>query len=223
MFIILFCYLLSQTPNLGTWLPFPVYPSSSQLNPRTYHHGNLLINLPEANPSRWSYPAIIVYGGSDYATPEFMWQKTPEQLLQKAIIAYSPCRHLGGERAEQIQYQLEWFVRQRGLSLSSLSLCGFSSGGPDAMTSNPQRYKAIGLIDPVPVARHQVEYHSNMILSFRRLNWVNSEYYGKAVGYQPFEELIRQIRRAGGLVEEREVEHRNYVTYFFNTFGHKFL
>ena len=182
------------------------------------YHNKLLIHLPK-DAKQKNYPVLIAFGGSMWATPQYLWKNTPISYFQKAILVYSPCYGKGGGNLRAVETDISKFLQERGIENKQYSICGFSSGGPDAMIAeNPSKYRAIGLIDPSPVANGRVTYHPNMILSFRRNNWIYSDYYGEVVNFKPFNDLSERIRKAGGLVEEAEISHEAYFRYFLEKF-----
>jgi hypothetical protein len=86
------------------------------------------------------------------------------------------------------------------------------------IVENPKEFRALGFIDPSPAANGTVRFSSNMILSFRRNNWINSDFYGKVVNFRHFNALSANIRNAGGIVEEADIFHDKYFAYFLNKF-----
>lgn len=180
--------------------------------------GNIIVSVPKAARER-PYPVVLVFGGSDYASPQFMWEQTPDVYFQEAIMIYAPCYVRGGFGFRPIMERVRYFLKDQTLYIKHISVCGFSSGGSDALLANPYEFKAIGLIDPVPVTEGSpIRPHHNTILSFYRQNWKYSESYGEAVQYRHFEELAHKIKQAGGLVEEPKIEHKAYPKYFFERF-----
>jgi hypothetical protein len=186
-------------------------------------HGQLLIHLPDSSHEK-AMPLLICFGGSMWATPHFLWEETPDQYFEKAIIVYSPCYVKGGKGLRKVELEVLAFLVQKGIKVSKTSICGFSSGGPDAMiAAEPEYYQAIGLIDCSPKANGRVQYCSNMIFSFRRNNWIFSDYYGAVVNFRPFNELISKIQKAGGYTEETDIQHKDYFQYFLNKFEQQLI
>ena len=186
--------------------------------PKPINLGNLLISIPTDATDK-DYPMLIMFGGSMWATPKFMWDNTPRDFFQKAILVYSPCYTHGGGNLKKVETELISYLQRKGITYKGKSVCGYSGGGPDAMIAeNPKNYMALGFIDPTPVANGTVRYSSNMILSFRRNNWIYSDFYGKCVNFKDFNELSDRIRRAGGIVEEADVQHEAYFRYFLDKF-----
>lgn len=198
-------------------------PLSGSTQARLIKRGQLLIHLPDSAKIK-SMPLLICFGGSLWATPNYLLEETPKQYFDKAIIVYSPCYLKGGKGLKRLQIEMEILLEKEEIECSKVSICGFSSGGPDAMIADqPERYQAIGLIDCSPKANGRVQYSSNMIFSFRRNNWIYSDYYGAVVNFRPFEDLILKIRAAGGYTEETDVQHKQYFHYFLNKFEKKLI
>ncbi len=192
--------------------------------PQPIEYGNLLIHLPPDAKEK-SYPLLIAFGGSMWATPYYLWKHTPDTYFSKAILVYSPCFVKRGKGLRQVEADLCQFLKEQNIKEPAFySVCGFSSGGPDAMIAqNPSRFRCIGLIDPSPTANGRVEYSANMLLSFRRNNWIYSDYYGQVVNFTPFDELSAKIKAAGGKVEEAEVSHEKYFRYFLERFEEELI
>lgn len=185
--------------------------------------GNKLICIP-TDAKEIEYPMLIMFGGSMWATPRYMWENTPSDYFNKAILVYSPCYTHGGGKLKKLEAEVTAYLHQKGIKYKGKSVCGFSGGGPDAMIAeNPKNYFALGFIDPTPVASGSVHYNSNMILSFRRNNWIYSDYYGKCVNFKDFNALSDKIRNAGGIVEEAEVSHEAYFRYFLEKYKNRLM
>ncbi len=203
---------------LCCWICSALPLSGSAQTKKPIKRSSLLIHLPDSVKEE-AYPLLICFGGSMWADPQFLWEETPPQYFSKAIMVYSPCFIKGGKGLRRVELEIQAYLQQNNISISHTSVCGFSSGGPDAMIAEqPHRYKAIGLIDCCPRANGRVEYCSNMIFSYRRNSWVNSDYYGKVVNFKPFDELILKIKAAGGYTEESDIPHNEYFKYFLNKF-----
>ena len=186
--------------------------------PKPEYLGNLMISIPEDAEDK-NYPMLIVFGGATWATPKFLWENTPEEYFNKSILVYSPCFTYGGGNLKKVVQNVSTHLQKKGIKYSSKSACGFSGGGPDVMiVENPKEFRALGFIDPSPAANGTVRYSSNMILSFRRNNWINSDFYGKVVNFRHFNALSSNIRNAGGIVEEADIFHDKYFAYFLNKF-----
>jgi hypothetical protein len=195
-----------------------LWNQSTFASPKLIELGNLSISMPD-DADKKAYPMIILFGGSMWADKYFMINNTPESYFNSSIIVYSPCYDHGGGNLRIVEQKLNNFLIQKGIRYSSKSACGFSGGGPDAMIAeNPKSYKALGFIDPCPVANGTIKFSSNMILSFNRSNWVNSDYFGKIVNFKHFNELSANIKKAGGTVEEAKVKHQPYFRYFLEKF-----
>ncbi len=207
-YFFLFCVLFFPQTNDG---------------PKPERLGNKLISIPEDAKYK-EYPILIIFGGSMWATTKFMWDNTPEDYFRNAIMVYAPCYTHGGGKLKKVEAEVIALLNSKGIKHKGKSVCGFSGGGPDAMIAeNPQDYLALGFIDPTPVAQGKIIYSSNMILSFRRNNWIYSDYYGKVVNFRDFNALSDKIRKAGGIVEEAEVSHEDYFKYFLKKFRQELI
>ena len=184
---------------------------------------NILVSVPPLARQQ-ACPVILVFGGSHYATPQYMWEQTPGDYFDRAIMVYSACFVEGGLGLSMVLNRLNYFLKDQGLEAKHISVCGFSSGGSDALLADPGKFKCVGLIDPVPETKGgPLRPAPNTLLSFRRSNWATSDNYGQHTQYRHFEELARAVRQAGGIVEEPEIEHKIYPKYFFERFRKELL
>src|SRR3989339_467139 len=55
-------------------------------NNKTYNIGELIISIPETEMD--SYPVVYVFGGINYATPEWMFSQVPKELLYNTICVF---------------------------------------------------------------------------------------------------------------------------------------
>ena len=191
--------------------------------PKVYRQGSLLISVPGQASSGTTWPVVFFIGGIAWAEPSFLQEQTPMYLRNRAIFVYFPCLIKGGPSLAKAKPQALAYLNAKGLKPSKISLCGFSAGGPEAMSAEPENYACLALIDPVPQPQTYVRFAPNYILSFYRANWANHDLFGEAGRYQAFEELSRRINAAGGIVEETKIDHKTYLKYFLEKHGHRFL
>lgn len=55
-------------------------------NYKTYNIGELIISVPENEMEK--FPVIFIFGGINYATPEWMFQQVPKELLYHSICVF---------------------------------------------------------------------------------------------------------------------------------------
>lgn len=186
--------------------------------PQPIKFGNSLVNIPN-DQTKKEFPLVIFFGGAAWATPQNLWDNTPEEYFKKAVLVYSPCYTYGGGNLKKLEKEVIAFLAKKNIKISTKSACGFSGGGPDAMIAEePSKYKALAFIDPTPVANGVIKYSANMILSYSKNNWMFSDFYGKVVNFRDFEALSAKIKKAGGTAEETNIKHDVYFKYFLEKF-----
>lgn len=148
-------------------------------------------------------PAMIVWGGIDYATPNWMATQIPQTLKNSKKIVIAPYT----VPLETIQ------SKYKGIKIGSVS--GFSAGGQQAW-----RHAGIvpftGLIDPSTTAEHvsKATNWSNVVMLYNNNNW-GGKYAG--VGDKQVEAAVKMA----GSALKKEISHSAMPAEFFRLYSHK--
>lgn len=148
-------------------------------------------------------PAMIVWGGIDYATPNWMATQIPQTLKNSKKIVIAPYT----VPLETIQSK--W----KGIKIGSV--CGFSAGGQQAWR-HAGTVPFTGLIDPSTTADHvaKAQKWSNVIMLYNNKNW-GGKYAG--VG----DRQVEAAAKMEGSVVKKEIAHSAMPAEFFRLYGHK--
>jgi hypothetical protein len=166
--------------------------------------GGVILTLPKG--AQGSLHLLIVIGGLYYAKADWMRQQVPGDYFKSAALLFMNCKNNGGKGVATAMAAAQQVLNQKGLSIKSQSICGFSGGGPEA-GANPSAYKAVGLIDPTPVAVAS----GNTIMYYNHNNWTTLPKL-----YPLFIPLANKIKAAGGVAEYKAWPHKNFPAAFFS-------
>jgi hypothetical protein len=184
--------------------------------------GQMLIAIPEEKAAEM--PVLFIFGGMYYANPNFMLKNTPQELFEKAVLVFAPCRYEGGQGFDVYKKQLMKFLKKQGISIRELSVCGFSGGGPDALEAQGPDLKVVGLIDAEPILpKKKGNRYPNIINAFNKKNWFDNEAYGESSNYKYFDRFAAWTKKEGGLVEEAKVKHEFFPKYFLYKYRKRLL
>jgi hypothetical protein len=148
-------------------------------------------------------PAMIVWGGIDYATPNWMATQIPQTLKNSKKIVIAPYT----VPLETIQN------KYKGIKIGSVS--GFSAGGQQAWR-HAGTVPFTGLIDPSTTAEHvaKAKVWGNVVMLYNNNNW-GGKYAG--VGDRQVEAAVKMV----GSALKKEIAHSAMPAEFFRLYGHK--
>jgi len=185
-------------------------------------HGQMLIALPKKQSAEMQ--VLFIFGGIYYANPDFMLKNTPQELFEKAVLVFAPCRYEGGQGFDTYKKQLVTLLKKQGISIRALSVCGFSGGGADALEAQGPDLKVVGLIDAEPILpKKKGNRYPEIINAFNKKNWFDNETYGESSNYKYFEKFAHWTKKEGGLVEEAKVKHEWFPKYFLYKYRKRLL
>jgi hypothetical protein len=168
------------------------------------------LSLPQKKQKK--YPVILLFGGLDYATPDYMLEHCPQYLLSRCIVAAVPCAYQKGRGFKHYISQIESWMSKEQYSMSKLTVCGFSGGAADALQAKHPQLQFLGLIDPEPILPKTTAVP--LTLAYYRQNWAGNEVYGEKSNFAHFSRLDLWVRRHGGKAEEVKIPHEKFPTYF---------
>lgn len=148
------------------------------------------------------YSVCVVFGGINYATPEWMMKQVPTEILNKKTFVFAPYTSNIKEVEAEIQNK------------QIKSVLGFSAGGKKVWPLCGQ-YEFVGLIDPSTSDAYINAYPINdqrVVMMFNNKNWGgNLEYIGKA--------QVKAKRLMGGNAIKVDLGHSKIPRAFFERFG----
>ena len=144
----------------------------------------------------------VVFGGINYATPEWMMKQVPKELLDKKTFAFAPYT----SNIQSVEEQLQ------GKQIKSV--VGFSAGGHKVWPLCG-KYEFVGLIDPSTKESYVKNYFINdkrVVMMFNPKNWG-----GKLVDIGKMQVKAKQIM--GGNAIRVDMGHSQIPSAFFKRFG----
>lgn len=167
--------------------------------------GDLIVSKPKG---KFSYKVMIVWGGLDYANPDWMLSQVPQNVLDGYLLIFAP----HNKEMSSIQNTILPYFNKDSISVSSWSLVGFSAGAKQVQKNYSSEYKFAGLIDPSTNSKlANKSYGDNTVMSYDLGNW-NS--YKGVKGSLPT--LAQNISSGGGFSENINQSHKDFVRDFFN-------
>ena len=159
-----------------------------------------------------SKKVVFLWGGLNYATPEWMLSQVPDSLLNKytfVILKYDTPIHKAYET-----YRVEFKTEPEP---SKVMLIGFSAGAKIPQNNSSSLYHLIGLIDPstTPYLAN-LNYQKNTILTYNVNNW--SGVYKSFDYKEAYQDLEQNVLEGGGKAENIDLSHKDFVKYFFENY-----
>jgi dienelactone hydrolase len=148
---------------------------------------------------------LVIFGGIDYATPEWMNEQIPNHIKDnKTIIVKSYNSNI-----EEVIEELN------ELNYDNLEVVGFSAGGRNVFKLVKKiKIDLVGLIDPtVPRSWSLEGFPQTSILFFNNDNWA---YYPDIKERQL--ELKDSMVDKGMIVVEEELNHKDFPKVFFTEY-----
>ncbi len=197
-------YIKANLKNISSGIPKHKIAKHKQ--------GQIIITYPEVNSRK--LPLIMIFGGIDYATPEFMMKNTPQTYFENAILVFAPCKMVGGLGFKFYKKQVDHFLSKNKLKFKNFSVCGFSGGGPDALETYGEEINIIGLMDPSPELPVKKPTFKKIINEYNVENWHDNSPEYKQTMEKKFSDLADFTRDAGGEPIDNTLEHSLFPKYF---------
>jgi len=186
---------------------------NQELGNTTKKIGKLLISIPKSKKE--SYPLIYVFGGIDFATPEWMLQQVPIEILSKAIVVFAPYT----SSFESVKSEALKYLSDNNYNISSSSLIGYSAGGTNVQKSYSNNFKFVGLIDPSTNERYlSLPFNSKTKMVYNDSNWGGYPAIKSALP-----KLDSKIESSGGVAEKVKLRHSEIPKYFFDKFKNEIV
>lgn len=174
--------------------------------------GHIIITYPEHHSNK--LPLIMIFGGIDYATPDFMMKNTPQTYFENAILAFAPCKMAGGLGFKFYKKQLDLFLKKNDLKFKNFSVCGFSGGGPDALDTYGEEINIVGLMDASPELPVKKPVFKKIINEYNVENWHDNSPDYRQTMEKKFKELADWTRETGGNPIDNSLQHELFPKYF---------
>lgn len=186
---------------------------NQELGNTTKKIGKLLISIPKSKKE--SYPLIYVFGGIDFATPEWMLQQVTIEILSKAIVVFAPYT----SSFESVKSEALKYLSDNNYKISSSSLIGYSAGGTNVQKAYNNNFKFVGLIDPSTNTRYlSLPFDSKTKMVYNDGNWGGYPAIKSALP-----KLEAKIESSGGAAEKVKLRHSEIPKYFFDKFKNEIV
>ena len=152
-----------------------------------------------------------------------MSEQVPSSFFEDAVIIFVPCASMGGKGYDRYMNYLRPKLKKEGINIGKISVCGFSAGGPDAISASGNDVKLIGLIDPNPVIPTSKLAKAKIIAAFNKNNWHDNSAQLKQSISKQFGDYAKWAISKGGNVEENTVQHIIFPKYFFYKYRNRLL
>ena len=185
-----------------------------------FQSGAYLISLPP-NPAG-KFPLLVEFAGDTKKT--VMIAATPDSTFKNAIVVFGERNGTFGG----LQSTLNEILKENQASFSSVSICGYSSGGQAAFANYGHATKAVGLIDPNIQAKDFGKFDGKAILSINGSTadawpWpADPQRKGYTIG-QARLDAVDLVKKAGGFSETTSQGHGGYPAYFLKKFEGKLI
>ncbi len=180
--------------------------------PKIFENSGLIFSVPDKESK---VSLIYVFGGISYATPEWMINQVPEDLLSEKLFVFAPYT----SDYYTVKKQLVDFIANKSINLNDdVSLIGFSAGALNVQKAYSPKFKFIGLIDP-STRKEYLEnrlYNDNLNIIYNYENWND---YPNVKKILP--KLSEKIQEVGGYSLEVKLNQADIPKYFFNKFKKK--
>jgi len=200
--ILVTCALVYIAFKIKKTIPAPVTNATES---KKITIGNTIISFPISVEK--TYDIFYVFGGMDYATPNWMYKQIPEELFLNKIFVIAPYTKSFSETKKT----LEDFLKKNSFKANKISIAGFSAGALNVQDNYNKSYEFVGLIDPSNRVSHlNINFGKNVYMFYNPNNW----------GYYPriksdMVKIAQNIKNSGGYTELVSLSHPNIPKYFF--------
>lgn len=175
---------------------------------------NLIFSKPASD---FKYPLVYVFGGIDYANPDWMLKQVPSYLLSRAFIVFAPYT----SSFDSVKKATEKYLSDNDIEINpnKISITGFSAGGLNVQRAYDNNFKLVGLIDPSTRAEYlNIPFTDNTKIVYNDSNWTG---YPNIRATLP--QLDKVIAQKGGESQKVNLGHSSIPKYFFDNFKNKII
>lgn len=175
---------------------------------------NLIFSKPVSD---FKYPLIYVFGGIDYANPDWMLKQVPSYLLSRSFMVFAPYT----SSFDSVKKTTEKYLQDNKIEINNkkISITGFSAGGANVQRAYDNNFKLVGLIDPSTRTEYlNIPFTDNTKIVYNDSNWTG---YPSIRATLP--QLDKVIAQRGGESEKVNLGHSSIPKYFFNNYKNKMI
>jgi hypothetical protein len=167
--------------------------------------------------TKFKYPLIYVFGGIEYANPDWMLKQVPSYLLSRAFVVFAPYT----SSFDSVKKATEKYLSDNDIEINpkKISITGFSAGGLNVQKALSNDFKLVGLIDPSTRSEYlNLPFSNNAVMSYNDSNWTG---YPSIRATLP--KLDKVINDSSGIGEKVNLGHSAIPKYFFNKYKSKMI
>ncbi len=195
--------------------------SSGKLGNTIIKKGEYIFSIPPN--AKGSYPLMMLFSGLNQNASSLQGQVPDIYYLKSIVIFSGPA---GKYSAAQALWQAE--LNAKGISASTISICGYSLGGQAAFREYGNATKAVGLIDPTTYYGDLSKIDAKAIFSANGASaaW---DWSAKKPGDPKYlcmharQDGIKTALSKGGTGEDTKLAHNVYPQYFLSKFKSKLI
>jgi peptidoglycan hydrolase-like protein with peptidoglycan-binding domain len=177
--------------------------------------GDYVISIPP-NPAG-KFPLLVLFAGDTKKSVMIDAAIASPDYFKNAVLVF-------GERNGNFsgfQSNLNSLLKQYQTTISTTSVCGYSSGGQAAFSNYDQADKKVGLIDPNIKSRNFKKFNAKAILSINPRKdawpWADPDRENYTIGDARID-AVDLVKKAGGYSEITSTSHDAYPTKFLKDF-----
>jgi len=168
-----------------------------------------IITIPQSNVKNWN--VVYIFGGMAYATPKWMFNKTPKSILLNNVVIFAPYT----STFKSTQDKLKEIIEPKGIQVEKISMLGFSAGALNILSKFSNNIKFFGLIDPSNKVDYlNLNFGKNTYMVYNDSNWGAYPRIKKDMLV-----MASNINGKGGFTESVKLSHEKIPSYFMNKFA----
>jgi hypothetical protein len=181
----------------------------SATNYKATNDNGFIITIPESSEKKWNL--VYIFGGMAYATPKWMFDKTPKSILLNNVVIFAPYT----STFTSTQNKLKEIIEPKGIQVEKISMLGFSAGALNILSKFSNNIKFFGLIDPSNKVEYlNLNFGKNTYMVYNESNWGAYPRIKKDMLV-----MANNINGKGGFTESVKLSHEKIPNYFMNKFA----
>jgi len=176
-----------------------------------YKSGGYVLSIPP-DPAG-TFPLVVLFAGITHIPPMYDGAAATPNYFKKAILAFS---EQGGSFSGAMN-ELKPLLAQSQTKIGSISICGYSGGGPATFRDYSRATKGVGLIDPACSSSDLSKLDAKAVFSCNPDNWSPTKYASI------IEAQKEAAKSTAGVYERTTISHEAYPKYFLDKFESKMI
>ena len=176
----------------------------------TYNTSNTIVTIPKN--AKGTLPILVIVGGINYATKEWMKTQIPSNLFNTHILSFS---NHGTGYTKMVKPDIEAAMSKEKVQGSYKAIIGFSKGGERVnLAKSDENWSFLGMIDPsVPDGGGTYPHQVLMVWNVWGSNSLKED------NRSELHEKIQKGTVAGQSVRAATTKHENMPKLWFSTYA----